>query len=161
MYSLKPWKKQSFCTHFAGGYLLKNSKSQKTIDRMTKDIIDCVKYEVDCPIYSKDIFSDGVYYNRYEKKTYVKLLGHWYFYGDGEMFEYYSISQIVNEMDTKDHDAILSIAKTKYASKQQIELAEHIKNFYYFKKMRQDAKRRIKEVRKRLAEVKAQKDKLK
>lgn len=161
MCRLNPWKKHSIGQHFAGGDLLKNSTSQKFIDRMTKAIIDCVKYEVECPIDSKDIFSDGVYYNRYEKKTYVKLLGHWYYYDDGEMFVYYSISQIVNEMDTKVHDAILSIVKTKYASKQQIELAKHIKNFYYLKKMRKDANRRIKEVRKRLAEAQAQKDKSK
>lgn len=159
MYGLKHWKKHSLGTHFAGGDIINTTTSQKIIDRMTKAIIDCVEFEVDCPIYyTKDLFSNGVYYNRVEKSTYVKLNNHWYKYIDGGMFEYYSLSLIVLEMNTNEHNAILDIAKTKYASKYQLELAEHVKNFYYFKKMRKDANIRRKEFRKRMAELKAKKD---
>lgn len=159
MYGLKNWKKHSLGTHFAGGNLLnKNGVSQKTIDRMTKAIIDCVVREVECPIYyTKDIFSNGVYYNRCEKVTYVKLNGLWYEYKNGGMFEYYSIALIVHEMDTKEHNAILNIAETKYATQYQRELAEHVKNFYYFKKMRLDANIRMKKLKQRIADHKAQK----
>lgn len=155
--NLNVWKKQSLSTHFAGGNLLyRKGVSEKTIERMVKAIKDCVVCEVECPIDAIDTFSDGVYYNRYTKKTYVKLIGSWYDYS-GIMFEYYHLSNIVSEMDTKDHTAILNIAKTKYATKYQCELAEHVKNFYYFKKMRLDASVRMKKLKQRIADHRAQK----
>lgn len=141
------WLKQSMKTHFAGGDIpYRKNVNEISFNRTVKAIKECLDEVIECPICTNDTFSDGVYHNRLTKEGYVKLIGIWYKYNTHGMFEYYQMANAVAEMDTKDHNAILEISKTKYATKLQREFVNHIKNFYDYKIMRKNSMIKIKKL---------------
>lgn len=135
------WKKHSLETHIVGISLaMKYKCSDKPfLKSFYDDVIKCFGAKCRCPIDLVGAFSDGIYYNGDGEQCFAKFDGVWYTYNGSKMFKYYSKQLEAAEIDMKDRDTIVKISNTKYATKEQIELAKHIKSLKWARKTKLEA----------------------
>lgn len=143
------WSKHSLETHIAGISLaMKYKHSDKPFLKPFYDnIIKCFGVKCHCPIDSLGYFSDGIYYNRYDEQCFAKFDSVWYTYNGSKMFKYYSKQLKASEIDMEIRDIIVKISKTKYASKDQIELAKHIESLRLIRENKLESFRSLKRVK--------------
>lgn len=119
------WMKQSLSTHFAGA-TPKVMRSLSYAEFINNAIVECLGNKCECPVSKQDTFSEGVYYNKSDVECFVKFNNQWYEY-ETKMFMHYQTELNVAELDTSVRNAIVNIAKTKFATPLQIELADKVK----------------------------------
>ena len=147
------WIKQALVTHFAGCSIGKT----KLHPFLESKVRECLGGELKCPILNvRDTFSDGVYYNKLTKETYVKFYGVWYNY-KSKMFTHYQTELEVAELDIKVRDAIVAISKTKYATDRQKELANKIGWLKHARRTKLEFFGSGKRLRQKIKEIKARK----
>lgn len=154
------WRKHSLETHFAGVKLaLRHKREDASFYKcLHSRLIDCLGEQCDNPFNSADYLSDGVFHNRITNQGFVKFDGVWYTYDCGRMFKYYSKQIEVIEIDLRVRKTLVDLSNTKYATKHQVELVEHIKTLEWIKGIKIDAFKKRKRLKSKIEYLNKLKD---